>query len=251
MALAVRQILVSSRTSATSITRTYASAVLSGSLLIAHGAVFNSGGSGEPTISDSVNGSWTGYSTTGYFISGDADSEIYLWSKPNSAAGTPGVTMNPPGNGSDNDLTLLEITGAETTSPRDKSVTATGTFGFNSGNFPATTTAVTTGTLAQAAELVVSSFSHTAANTALTEDTADSFTKADENESNSGGQTYNVQYKITAATTSLVVNGTLAQQSTGAAGTANTWFAGVASFKESGAAPAAPPPRLALLGVGA
>lgn len=240
MALSVRQILVSSRTSATSITRTYASAVLSGSLLVAHGAVFNSGGSGEPTISDTVNGSWTGYSTTGYFVSGDADSEIYLWSKPNSGAGTPGVTMNPPGTASDNDLTLFEITGAATSTPRDVSVTATGAISTGVGS-----SAVATGTLAQANEILVSSVSHTVDDRTLTTDTADGFTQADENESNSSGQTYHVQYKIVAATTSVTAN---VSWNSGVA--FGTWFAGVASFKESGAAPVTPK-QLALLGVGA
>ena len=231
MALAVPQILASSRNSATSLTRTFGSAVGAGSLLVAHGAVFNSGGSGEPTVSDTVNGTWTGYSTTGYFTSGDADSEIYLWSFPNSAAGTPAVTMNPPGTSSDNDLTLFEITGAATSSPRDVSVTNTGVFTTSA------TTSVVTGTLAQAAEIIISSFSHTGGDVTLTEDTGDSFTLADENQLNSTGQTFNVQYKIVAATTSLTVNGTIGSN----AGENKTWFTGVASFKEAAGGKAFPP----------
>lgn len=223
MALEVRQILASSRSSGTSLTRTYASSVLSGSLLIAHGSVFNSGGSGEPTVSDTVNGTWSGYSTTGYFISGDADSEIYLWSFPNTAGGTPAVTMNPPGTSSDNDLTLMEITGAATSSPRDISVTNTGSVPASSG----VTTSVVTGTLAQANEILISSLSHTADNRGLTNDTGDSFTQADENEINSSGQTFHLQYKIVSATTTVTVNGDIA---TGAS--TGTWFTGVAGFKE-------------------
>lgn len=249
MALAVAQILASSRSSATSLTRTYAGAVGSGSLLVAHGAVYNAGGSGEPTVSDTVNGSWTGYSTTGYFTSGDADSEIYLWSFPNSGAGTPGVTMNPPGTSSDNDLTLFEVTGAATSTPRDVSVTNTGTFGAATTSAPATNTSVTSGTLAQTAEIVIFSFSHTAASTALGTDTGDGFTQADENESNATGQAFNVGYKITSATTSLVCNGSLAQIGTGEAGSTNTWFSGVASFKEAAAGGATVKPR-SLLSMG-
>jgi len=229
MALAVAQILASARSSATSLTRTFASAVAAGSLLVAHGAVFNSGGNGEPTVSDTVNSTWTAAATTGYAASGDADSEIWLWSFPNSAAGTPAVTMNPPGTSSDNDLTLFEVSGAATSSPRDVSVTNTGAF----NEFDPFTSSVTTGTLAQAAEFVVFSFSHTGPSRALATDTGDSFTQADENESNATGQTFNVGYKITAATTSLVCNGTGA--TLGGGGAAVGWFSGVASFKEAAA----------------
>lgn len=226
MALAVPQILASSRNSATSLTRTFAGAVGAGSLLVANGAVFNSGGTGEPTISDTVNGTWTASAASGYSASGDADSEIYLWSFSNSAAGTPAVTMNPPGTSSDNDLTLMEIAGAATSSPRDKSVTNTGTIDANGQP------QVTTGTLAQAAEILVSSFSHAGPDRTLTAD-ADSFTQADENENNSAGQAFLLQYKIVAATTSVVVNGTIS-----GAG-AFTWFMGVASYMEAVAGGAA------------
>lgn len=221
----VRQVLASSRNSATSIARTYSSAVLPGSLLVAFGAVFNNGGSGEPTVSDNVNGAWGAVASTGFAVSGDPDSEIYLWSFPNSAAGTPTVTMNPPGASSANDLVLFEITGAATSDPRDVSVT-------NSGSGAGTMPNVATGVLAQAAEIIISGFSHTGPDMTLTEDAADSFTLADEDESNSGGQTFLVQYKIVAAVTSVTVNGTL-----GSAPPPHTWFTGVASFKESGAAP--------------
>jgi hypothetical protein len=227
-ALAVRQTLASVRSTATSITRTYASAVLSGSLLVACGAVFNGTSNGEPTISDSVNGTWGAAATTGYFASGDTDSELWCWSFPNSAAGTPAVTMNPPGGTSDNDLTIFEVTGAATSSPRDISVTNTGTSSVNP-----VTTSVVTGTLAQADEIIFSSSSHTHNDRTITEDTGDSFTLADENESNSSGQTFQVQYKIVAATTTLTVNSTLGNTGTESV----SWFAGAMSFKESGAAP--------------
>jgi hypothetical protein len=204
--------------------------------------VFNSGGNGEPTVSDTVNSTWTGQATTGYFASGDADSELWLWSFPNSAAGTPAVTMNPPGTSSANDLTLWEVTTAVTASPRDVHVTNTGTFGFSSLNFPATTATVNSGTLSQANEILFFSLSHTAADTALATDTGDGFTQSDENESNSAGQCFNVAYKITAATTAIACDGTLAQLAPGTAGSANTWFAGVAGFKEAAAAAALPVP---------
>ena len=218
MALAVAQILASSRSSGTSLTRTYAGAVSAGSLLVAHSAVFNGSSSVEPTVSDTVNGTWTGTTTTGYAIAGDAGSQLWLWSFANSAAGTPQVTMDPPGTNSDNDLTLFEITGAATTSPRDVSVTNTGI---------SSAASVATGTLAQAAEILISSFSHVNPTQTLTPDTADGFTQADENESNSTGQCFNVQYKIVASTASVTVDGTI--------GASVGWFTGVVSFKEAAA----------------
>lgn len=234
MALASVQILASARSSGTSLARTFASNVTAGSLLIAHGSVFNSGGSGEPTVSDNINGTWSSQSTTGYFTSGDADSEIYLWSFPNSGAGTITVTMNPPGTSSDNDLTLFEVSGAATSSPRDKSVTNTGAVTEGVGY----TSDVTTGTLAQAAEFVVFSHSHTDGTLTLGTDTGDSFTQADENQNNASGQAFNVGYKITSVTTSLVCNGT----GSGSPSSGQTWFTGVASYKEAGAAAASIPP---------
>ena len=224
MALAVPQIRASARTTATQIQRAYLSAVGAGSLLVAHGAVFNSGGTPEGAssfLSDSVNGTWVVAVTSGYATSGDADSEVYLWSFPNSAAGTPTVTMNPTGTSSDNDLTLFEITGAATTTPLDTTVTATGT---------SATSAVTTGTLAQAAEIVISSVSHTGGwsgfNADWTVDTGDGFTQADINANNSSGQAFQVQYKITAVTTTLTVNAT-------GGGSSGSWFTGVASYKQA------------------
>lgn len=220
MALAVRQILASSRNSATSITRTYASAVLSGSLLVASGSIFNANGTTDPALSDSVNGAWAAATTSGFFFAdpSHAETQIGMWSFPNSAAGTPQVTMDPPGGGSDNDLTLFEITGAATTTPRDVSVTASGV---------SNSAAVTTGTLAQADEIVIAVTSQVNPTTTLTNDTADSFTQADENENNSTGQCFHTQYRIVTATTSLTVNTAI--------GASVGWFTAVASFKQAAA----------------
>lgn len=225
MALAVRQVIVSSRVSATSIARAY-SAVLSGSLLVAVGAVFNGNGDGEPTITDSVNGAWGAAATTGFAIAGDSNSELWCWSFPNSASGTPTVTMDPPGTPSDNDLVLLEITGAATSSPRDIVVTNSAAYGPTN---QAVTMSVVTGTLAQANEILISAGSHTGVDRPLEADTADSFTLADEDESNTTGQTFLVQYKIVAATSSVTVN----TEIQAGANSSGTWFTGVASFQES------------------
>lgn len=220
MALAVRQIKISTRAGgANTATNAFASSVLAGSLLVAHTAMWNGGGTGEAVMSDGTNGTWGTAATTGYVIAGDADSELQLNAFPNSGAASITVTCNPPGSAADIDLTLMEITGAATTTPRDKTVTATG---------GSTTAAVTTGVLAQADEILISSFSHIEASTTLGPDTADSFTQADENESNSGGQTFLLQYKIVAATTSVTVNGAI--------GANNAWFTGVASYKAAVAA---------------
>lgn len=232
MALSVIQTKVSTRQSgAGSYGNAFTSGVTGGSLLIAHTAMFNSSGTGESVVSDATNGSWGTAADTGYFIGGDADSEIQLNAFPNSGAASITVTTNPPGASADIDLSLLEIGGAATSTPRDVAVTAGPTNWAGTGG---ATTAVATGTLAQAAEIVISSFSHTRDNRTLTEDTGDSFTNADENESNSSGQTFLVQYKIVAATTSVTVNGAIGAGIDGS----GDWFTGVASYKEAAAAPA-------------
>jgi len=77
--------------------------------------------------------------------------------------------------------------------------------------------------LAQADEILIHSFSHEGGTTALVGDTADAFTQADENESNSTGQAFHLQYKIVAATTSVTVNGTVGGGPGG--------FSGLASYK--------------------
>jgi hypothetical protein len=203
---------------------------------VLHSAIFNGGGSGEPTISDPVNGTWSSYSTTGYFINGDADSEIYLHSFPNCGAGSTQVTCNPPGTSADIDLALTEVSGAVTSSQRDVSVTNTGAFTDQNGY----TSSVVTGTLSQADEIIFFSHSHTGDTYAMATDTGDGFTQAAENESNSTGQAYNLGYKIVSSTASVTCNGTKVA-GTGAA--PRTWFTGVASFKAASAAATSRPAR--------
>lgn len=236
--MAVRQIKVSVRVGgAVSANNTFTSSVLAGSLLLAHTSMWNGGGTGESVISDGTNGTWGSAATTGYFISGDANSELQLNAFPNSGAASITVTSNPPGSAADIDLTLMEITGAVTSSPRDVSVTNTGTF----PTFDPFTYTITSGTLAQANELVIVGHSHIGTPRALTTDTGDSFTQADENEDNSTGQCFHLQYKLVSATTSLTANATSADPAS-SGGVSQTWFAGLASYKEAAAA-AVPFPR--------
>lgn len=233
----VRQIKTSTRTTATSLTTTFASTTLATSTIVASSAIYNSGGSGN-TVSDATNGTYTQAWTT----SGDVDSELWQHYFANAAAIT-AVTTNPGGTSSDNDLTLFEVEDAATSTPLDVAVTNTGTWNHTLG---AGTSTVTTATLAQADEVVISGFSHNSSDSALTGDSGDGFTQADENEVNSGGQTFHWQYKVVTVTTSLVVNGTIAQNILGA--NPATWFTGVGSYKKAVAGGVTP--KMMLLGVG-
>lgn len=236
MGIAIRQIVTTARSTATSLGRTYGSSVLAGSLLIAHGSWFASGSTGTATFSDNINGTWGTAASTGYSLEGTGggvDGWIELAAFPNSSAGSITVTINPPGASSDNDLTLFEVTGAFTSSPRDISVTNAGTFtGSTASNENAFTSSVVTGTLSQANELVIFSFSHSATTAALATDIGDGFTQGDENESNASGQAFNLGYKITSVTTSIDCNGTKAQLGAGGSGTTYNWWSAVASYKE-------------------
>ena len=215
MGLVVRQVLASSRSTATSLARTFASAVLSGSLLVAGSQYFASGQSAEATVSDSVNGTWGTAATTGVFLE-LADGFLQINAFPNSAAGTPQVTMNPPGTSSDNDLTLFEVTGAATSSPRDVSVTASG-----SGVNPS----VSSGVLAQANEILFGSFTQDSSTTSFT--IGGGFTQQDENEDNSTGQCYNIG--------SLIVSSTSSVNKTDTMGASANWIAVMCSYKEAAA----------------
>lgn len=221
MALAARQIKVSTRAGgANSATNAFASTILAGSLLVSGCAIFNASGVPEATISDNVNGTWS--TNTGFLVTAESVAQVQVNAFPNSAAGTVTVTCNPTGSSADIDLMLFEITGAVTSSPRDVNVTASGTTNSAGGN-----ATVTTGTLAQADEILIAGMSHGDAGATLTQDTADGFTLANENENNSTGQTFLFQYKIVTVTTSLAVDTAYGSAVSGG----SPWFTGVTSYK--------------------
>ncbi len=99
-------------------TLAFAQAVSAGSLLVCAVATFNEAGLG---VSDSINGVWTQVGT--YITS--AGQRLSLWYFPNSAAGTPTVTVSPDGTAYIS-FAIHEYTGAMTVAPLRSSSTNTG-----------------------------------------------------------------------------------------------------------------------------
>lgn len=209
-------------TGTTTVVRT---GVAAGNLLIVTIAYYRGTG-GLITVTSSPTSTWA----EALRINGDANSHIAVWYAMDVAAGSTTVSFSwsDPGAGTgilEGDV--LEFSSAATAAARDAFVTNTGT---------STAASATSGTLAQADEVVVMMTSHTGADTALAHDTADSYTLVSENEDNDNGQAYQTQYKIVAATTSQVVNCTL--------GTTRAWFTGLASFKGAAGAGSTVPRKI-------
>jgi hypothetical protein len=190
--------------------------VAAGSLLVAPIAYYH--GQGRTiTITSSPSNSWQ----QAVIANGDANSHIAIIYALNVASGNTTLTYTWSAGSLDGQLEgdILEFSSAATAAGLDANVTNSG-----SSSGPS----VTSGTLAQADEVVIAMGSHTGNDTTWAVDTADSYTEISENEDNDNGQTYSSQYKIVAATTSQVVNFTL--------GASRSWFACLASFKGAAAA---------------
>jgi hypothetical protein len=183
--------------------------VTSGALLILTASCFSA--SWDGTISVSGGGTWALAAQAG----STADGKIFIYYCASATGGNTTVTVDPNGTTCDIDLTLSEWSGAAA-SPLDVAPTATtGT---------STAPAISSGTLAQADELIVAITTQISADTTLTID--GTYTEIGENESNTGGQCYNAQYKIVSSTSSDTADWTL--------GASRTWYACLASFKASG-----------------
>jgi hypothetical protein len=201
-----------------------------GNLLVLGSAIFYSAGTGGVrTVSGG--GTW---SSAGEF-NGDATSWVCLDYTASATGGASTVTCNPNGATADIDLSCAEFSG-HAASPLDKSNVTNSAVASSTPN-------VASGVLAQANEVIVAMCSHTGGNTSIAPDAT--YTQIGENENNSTGQTYNMQFKIVASTSSDTADWTL--------GAARDWFALLASFQESaggGATPSPRPWRMGLLGVG-
>jgi hypothetical protein len=156
-----------------------------------------------------------------------------------TTAGADTVTMGQSRSG-DFTIAIAECSGGDATDPR---AAETGTDGTGTG------TAVnlgSTGVRADADGMILAWFSHTGADTALTEDTANGFSMLQENEGGSSNMPLHVQYKITTNTTAITVGG--------AAGASRTWFGQEVTFKAAagGGPPATTvqPPMRTLRGAG-
>lgn len=117
MAITLAQASVSTNSGASSVTSqqaTYGSAVTTGSLLVA--CVGTVGGSNPISgVADSVNGSWA--LDGSYTVDGGIGYGIAIYSKANTASGTPVVTVTQTSAACS--LTILEFAGVATVSPVD------------------------------------------------------------------------------------------------------------------------------------
>lgn len=207
-----------------------------GDLLVALVSVFNTAGN-TMTVSDPTNGTWT--VATGSPVLPDANSQGHIQYLQNASGGTVTVTCDPTGTSSDIDAVICEVSGAATSGVLDQYVEATG-----AGLSTNTTATVTTGTLAQANNIIFAICTHTGPTTGLTSDAT--FTFIAEDEDNATSQAIHTEYKLVTATTAVTATVVI----TGPGETGWTWGIAAAVFKEA-AAGGGPTPRLLLaLGVG-
>jgi hypothetical protein len=195
----------------------YTSNLTAGSLLVmAEVAFAGSGGnaaSGTPT--DTRSHTWSGARAN--YAPINASNAGRIWYVPAASSGTCTVTNTIIGSvGVDQTLAISEWSGAHA-SP----LGAAGEQGDGTGTGTAVATG-TTGTLAQADELIVGWVSHTGADTTIAHDAADGFATLQENEGGSANMPLNVQYKITSATTAIIPNWTL--------GASRNWFGQSVTF---------------------
>ena len=207
MAIALAQTVHKTRVNYSG-TTTAAITPTAGSLLVSVEAVFSTT-IAEHTLADSKTNGWA----VANAASGDADSHVIIRYAMNVAGGATTLTWSETGAGSmDVEADILEFTGIALTLALDVAVDATDT---------SAEPAVSSGTLAQADEVIVAIASHTGADTTWAVDAAGVLIS--ENEDNDNGQTYSSQHQIVAATTSEAMEWTL--------GASRTWFATLASFK--------------------
>lgn len=130
-------------------TVTLGTALSSGDAIVLHIGAFNTaGGNPAPTfaVSDSVNGSWgSAEAATGTVALGTQNARGSIWIFPNSAAGTPTITVTftaTGGSGINFGLQVAAFSGVVTSSPTDATAAGNGTgTTATSGNTSTSTTA--------------------------------------------------------------------------------------------------------------
>ena len=199
--------------------------VTGGSLLVTCASLFNSG-SGI-TISDDVNGTHTqAFSKTRI---GDSNQEIHCYYFANAGSGSTTVTVNPGGASSLINAFVAEFSGVVTTSPLDTTATDEAAISASSTY----TASITTGTLAQAENVVVGIYRHSC--TTHTTAPGSTYTELAESETSSFSP-YNGEYKLVSSTSAVTVDWAEATNSGGAC----AWIAGAAVFKAAAGTTAAP-----------
>lgn len=164
MTIAVRQSAIG-HSNAAATTATFGSATLAGSLIL---AITTDGGLFAPTVTDNKSGGsssytqMTGVYPSAYTTGSNSNTAVYVNYLENCAAGI-GTLTSTQSTGNATSFIILEITGAVTSGSLDSGALATSKPAASSSP---TTNGVTSGTLAQANELVV--FIAGSASTALT-----------------------------------------------------------------------------------
>lgn len=189
--------------------------VAAGSLLLLAVSTFSEAGSAGGAVSDSSGDGWTLVRT-----SGSSGGRLHVWRRENASAGTHTLTFTPDDNAAMT-LVMSEWSGILTASALDSNpVHATGT--------GTTATSTTSGTLAQADELVISFGTHESGNIVLTNGNiiGAASTRLQGIENGASFMPMMVEYRIVSATT----DGTAVWTS---ASSVTNWRISLNSFKAS------------------
>ena len=192
--------------------------------LLGLSSCFDGGGVSTMAVSHSE-GSWT--APAGTPVLADANGGAFINYFNNSGGGTFTVTFTPGGGSSDIDAVVIEVSGAAS-SAFDQYVEATGTFTSSAGG----TATVTTGTLAQANNLIFTVLTHNGANRTFTEDAA--YTLVAEDEDNATSQAFHSQ-RITTATSDTGAKTATVALGTAAGADTVTWAIAAIVVKEAAA----------------
>jgi hypothetical protein len=226
MAISRVQKVVDARTGGVDSGSVALTGVVAGNMLVLTSAVFFSAGDGTTVVSGGA-ASWALDAECGNTTIGKG----FIHRTSSATGGSTTVTCNPNGANADIDLTLSEYSGHDA-SPLDQVPTET----TGSGTAPN----ISSGTLTQAAELIVAFMTiDTAFNGTITPDAT--YTEIGENQQNNTGQAYSAQDKIVAVTTSDQADWTLS--------TSEDWRCCMATYKAS-AGGTFRTARLPLLGAG-
>ncbi|MES2360039.1 MAG: hypothetical protein V4529_16990 [Gemmatimonadota bacterium] len=205
MAIGITNITTATIISGGSTTLAFSGSVTAGSTLVAGGFNFNNSTTGSPAISDSINGTWTVKKYANGFVSTfNQNTELWLATFENTAGGTPTVTWNPNGTSADmGGWFICEVTGAATPTSVDVTPAMNATTGL--------TPSITSGTLAQAAEVLFAVMTGDTTNGTVTivGDAAGGYTDLVNQGDNSSSQMGACQYKIVASTSSDTADWTI------------------------------------------
>lgn len=236
MAIAPVQSTLKIVTATTSTTLAFTGNVAAGNFITTAQAGFASPSVAPGTPTDTLGHTYTSARVAFGADGSDQGRIYYVKTIPTGGADT--VTFSQTNSG-DFTMAIAEWSGGDTTDPR---AAEAGTDGTGTGT---TINVGSTGTRADAAGMILSWFSHTGANTTLTEDTGDGFSLLQENEGGTSNMPLHVQYLLTTNTTAITVNGTV--------GASRTWFGQQVTFKAAtggGGGGAVAAPLLMMMGIG-